>query len=65
MCSGVGLDRWFRWFAHPFGGVVCAGEHVQYPFSSNSLDVAVGFWVSLYLLIHNLPHCTGTVFSPL
>ena len=25
MCSGVGLDGWFRWFAHPFGGGVCGG----------------------------------------
>ena len=34
--------------------VVCAAGHVQYPASaSGSLDVAVGFWVSSYLLIHN------------
>lgn len=25
MCPGVGLEGWFRWFAHPFGGVESGG----------------------------------------
>ena len=50
MCPGVGPERWLRWFAHPFGGVVCRG-HVQYPafalhpvFVPGSSEVAVGFF---------------------
>ena len=30
LCSGVGLERWLRWSAHPLGGAVCRG-HAQYP----------------------------------
>ena len=26
VCPGVGLERWLRWSAHPFGGVECRGH---------------------------------------
>ena len=33
----VRLKGWLRWFAHPFGDVVCRG-HMQYPgFAPNTL----------------------------
>ena len=26
VCSGARLERWLRWFAHPFGGIMCRGH---------------------------------------
>ena len=50
MCLPVRPEGWLRCFAHSLGGGVCRGL-VQYPvFAQGSSDVAVGFWVSLYLL---------------
>ena len=54
---GVRPEAWLRWSAHPLGGVVCRG-HARYPaFAPSSSELAVGFLVSLYLLVHNL--CTS------
>ena len=74
MCPGVRPEGWLKWFALPLGGVVCRG-HVQYPaFSPNPLILLpalwkwqLGFLVSLYLVVQNLPQlCMHTfIFSPL
>ena len=67
MCPGVGPERWLRWSAHPFGGAVCRG-HARYPaFASGSSEVAAGFLVFLYLVVHNLPqlYMHAVIFSPL
>ena len=49
------LEGWLRWSAHPFGGAVCR-EHAQDPaFTPGSSELAVGFSVFLYLVVHNLP----------
>ena len=51
----MGLEAWLWWFAPPSGGGVCRG-HAQYPaFAPSSSEVAVGFLVFLYLVVHNLP----------
>ena len=67
MCPGVGQERWLRWSAPPFGGVESRG-HAQYPaFAPASSEVAVGFLVFLYLVVHNLSHLHiyTVIFSPL
>ena len=68
VCPGVGLEgRRLRWAAHPLGGVVCRG-HAQCPaFAPGSSEVAVGFLVFLYLVVHNLPQLPiyAVIFSPL
>ena len=67
MCPGVGPEGWLRWSAHPLGGVECRG-HAQCPaFAPGSSEVAVGFLVFLYLVVHYLPqlHMPTVIFSPL
>ena len=72
MCPGARQEGWLRWSAHPFGGGVCRG-HAQYPaFAPHALflgssEVAVGFLVFLYLVVHSLPqlHTHTVIFSPL
>lgn len=67
MGPGVKLERWLRWFSHPFGGVVCR-VHALYPafllpafFAPVSSEVAVGFF---HLLV-SLPqvHMHTIIFS--
>ena len=55
------------WSAHPLGGAVCRG-HEQYPaFAPDSSEVAVGFLVFSYLVVHNLPQLRmyAVIFSSL
>ena len=43
-------------------------DHGQYPaFDPNTLEVAVGFLVFLYFVVHKLPqlHTHAVIFSPL
>ena len=55
VCPGVGPEAGLKWFAHPFGGVVCRG-HAQYPALLPALqEWRLGFLVSLYLVVQNLP----------
>ena len=68
MCPWVRSEGQLRWFAHPFGGVVCRG-HEQYPaFAPSSSDMAVGwllgrfvfgcfFWYFCFLLSLVYPNC--------
>ena len=67
VCPGVGQEGRLRWSAHPLGGVLCRG-HAQCPaFAPGSSEVAVGFLVFLYLVVHNLPQLPiyAVIFSPL
>ena len=67
MCPGVRSEGWLRWSAQPFGGAECRG-HAQCPaFAPSSSEVAVGFLVFLYLVVHNLPQLDmhTVIFSPL
>ena len=63
----VRLEGWLRWSAHLLGGAVCR-NYVQYPdFALDTSEVAVGFLVFLYLVVHNLPqlHMHAVIFSPI
>ena len=74
VCPGVGSEVWLKWLAHPWGGVECRGRS-QYPvFAPGSSEVAVGYLVSVYLVVQNLPqlhmctaqlHVRTVIFSPL
>ena len=67
VCPGVRPEGWLKGSALHFGGVVCRG-HARYPaFAPSSSEVAVGFLVFLYLVVHNLPklHMNAVIFSPL
>lgn len=47
MGPGVRPEGWLRWFAHPFGGVICRG-HVWCPaFALHFSEVAVGVFFFL------------------
>ena len=51
----VGSEWRLRWSAYPLGGAVCS-YLTQYPaFAPDTSEVAVGFLVFLYLIVHNLP----------
>lgn len=69
MGPGVRPEGWLRWFAHPFGGVICRG-HVWCPaFALHFSEVAVGvffFLVFFFNLVYNLPllHMHAVIFSP-
>ena len=48
--SGIWLEGWLRWSAHPLGGVLWR-VHAQHPaFAPDSSEVEVGFLVFLYLV---------------
>ena len=67
MGPGLRREGWLGWCAHPLGGAVCR-DHAWYPaFAPDTPEVAVGFWVFLYLIVHNLPQLRmhAVIFSPL
>ena len=68
MFPGVGL------VCLPLGGVECRGHSQDPVFAPGSSEVAVGYLVSLYLVVQNLPqlhmcmaqlHMRTVIFSPL
>ena len=70
---GIGLEGWLRWCVFLFV-VSSAGEHVQYPafapypsfFPPGSSEIAVGCFLSLYLLVQNLSQLhMHTIISPI
>ena len=63
----VGSEAWLRWSAHPLGGAVCRVHGLYSAFAPSSSEVAVGFLVFLYLVVHNLPQLglEAVIFSPL
>ena len=51
-------ERGPGWSAHPLLGVVCRGCEQDPAFAPDTLEVAVGFLVFLYLLSTICPNCT-------
>ena len=51
-------ERCPGWSAHPLLGVVCRGCEQDPAFAPDTLEVAAGFLVSLYLLSTVCPNCT-------
>ena len=78
ICPAVRMEGWRRWFAHPLGGGVCGGGMLHtllfsqvLLFAPGSLQVAVGFFFSLFwslfIFVWSWPHCTSTklFFGPM
>ena len=50
-------DRWLVWSAYAFG-------HAHFPaFALDVLEIAVGFLVFLYLVVHYLSQLNAVIFS--
>lgn len=62
----VGLERWLRWSAHPFGGTLCEDPEEQNPtFTPQISEAPVGFLVFLYCIVHIFASTVhAVIFSP-
>ena len=63
---GFQLETWLMWSAHPLGAAVCRVPGWYPAFAPGSSRGAAGFWVFLYLFVHNLPQLSMqiAIFSP-
>lgn len=67
MCSGVRLEKWFRWFAHPLSGTIYSRPYTVPCFCSQSPTIGPGsskwqfFFLDLFLnfLSRICPNCAS------
>ena len=54
---------WLSWFVHLFGVIECWWHALYSGFAPSSSEAAVGFWLFLYLVIHNLPQLHMHIYA--
>ena len=62
MDPGVGLEGWLRWFAHPFGGILCRGHVLLRPAFQKCQLCLWSFCVLLSIICPNT--CTRLFLIP-